>query len=219
MKNLVTSFIACLMAVTSLLTATQAVVFDWGNVIATNDRSIVVNFMCNSFHFTESDFESANHEKRKAMRDGKSDTDFWLEFAAKQGIQLPHDWPQQYTASVKKSVGADPKMYVLIDQLKDKGLRIGMLSNIDNRYKKMIRDFGFYAPFDPCLLSCEMGHEKPHHKAYELLLKTLNLPAEEVVFIDDKPENVHAAKKLGIDAILFKSEKQLRDELNKRGLL
>lgn len=207
------------MTATTLLAAPQAVVFDWGNVIGFNDRSVVVNFMCDSFHFSESEFESANLEKRKAMKAGKSDIDFWIEFAQKKGIQLPKDWAQRYTDTLKKSVGADSNMYVLIDQLKDKGLRVGMLSNIDDRYTKLIRDFGFYEPFEPCLLSCEMGLEKPDPKAYELLLKTINLPAEEIIFIDDKAENVEAAKVVGIDAILFSSEPQLRNELSKRGVL
>jgi len=207
------------MAITPLFSSPQAVIFDWGNVIGFNDRSIVVNFMCDSFHFSGEEFESANLEKRKAMKDGKSDVDFWLGFAQKKGIQLPKDWAERYSAALKKSVGADLNMYALIDQLKEKGLRIGMLSNIDDRYTKLIRDFGFYEPFEPCLLSCEMGLEKPDSKAYELLLKTMNLPAKEVIFIDDKSENIEAAKALGIDAILFTSEPQLRDELAKRGAL
>jgi len=205
--------------IASLNAAPQAVVFDWGNVIGFSDRSVVVNFMCESFHFSESEFESANLEKRKAMKAGKSDTDFWLEFANRKGIHLPKDWVQQYTTTLKESVGADPTMYVLIEELKESGIRIGMLSNIDDRYTKLIRDFGFYEPFDPCLLSCEMGLEKPDPKAYELLLKALNLPPKEIVFIDDKVENVEAAKAMGIDAILYTSEPQLRDELSKRGAL
>lgn len=200
----------------SLIAAPQAIVFDWGNVIGFSDRSIVVNFMCDSFQFSESDFEAANGKKRKAMKAGKSDIDFWIEYASKNNIQLPDDWSQKYTLVLKKSIGADPNMYLLIDQLKTKGIRIGMLSNIDDRYTKLIRDFGFYEPFEPCLLSCEMGLEKPDPKAYELLLKTLNLPAEQIVFIDDKIENVNAAKAMGIDAILFESEPQVKAELVKR---
>ena len=121
--------------------------------------------------------------------------------------------------TLKESVGADPNMYVLIDQLKESGIRVGMLSNIDDRYTKLIRDFGFYEPFEPCLLSCEMGLEKPDLKAYELLIETMNLPASEIVFIDDKAENVEAAKKIGIDAIVFESSEQLRTELLQRKLL
>lgn len=219
MKKYLFSFILLTITASSLIADPQAVVFDWGNVIGFSDRSVVVDFMCDSFHFSESEFEAANLEKKEAMKSGKTDIDFWIEFAQKRGIQLPEDWPKQYTATLKKSVGADPSMYVLIYQLKDNGIRVGMLSNIDDRYVKLIRDFGFYAPFEPCLLSCEMGLEKPDPQAYELLLKTINLPAAEIVFIDDKAENVEAAKIMGIDAVVFESEKQVRDELSKRGIL
>jgi len=34
-----------------------------------------------------------------------------------------------------------------------------------------------------------------------------------------KAENVDAAKKIRIDAVLFQSSSQIREELNKRGLL
>jgi len=205
--------------IASLNAAPQAVVFDWGNVMAFNDRTIVVNFMCDSFHLSEAEFESANVEKRKAMKTGTGEIDFWLGFAKKKGVPLPKDWATQYTATLKKSVGADPKMYLLIDELKQEGIRVGMLSNIDDRYTQLIRDFGFYEPFDPCLLSCEMGLQKPDPKAYELLINTMKLPAADIVFIDDKEENIEAARNIGIDGIVFKSSRELREELRKRELL
>ena len=216
MKKLLFSF---LVATSSLFAAPQAVVFDWGNVIAFDDRSLIVSFMCETFKFSESDFEQANLAKRKAVQTGKSEIAFWLQFAKDKGIQLPNDWPNTYTSILKKSVGADPKMYALIEELKSKQVRVGLLSNINDRYVKLIRSFGFYEPFDPCLLSCEMGLEKPDPKTFELLLKTIALNAEDVVFIDDKAENVASAKKMGIDAIVFESEEQVRNELTKRGLL
>lgn len=216
MKKLLFPF---LLTATSLFAAPQAVVFDWGNVIGFSDRTVVVNFMRDSLRISESEFEIANNQKREALKTGKSEIDFWLGFAQTKGVQLPKDWAQKYTDTLKQSVGADPKMYVLVDQLKGNGMRVGMLSNIDDRYTKLIRAFGFYDPFEPCLLSCEMGLEKPDPKAYELLVKTLNLPADQIVFIDDKAENVEAAKKLGIDAIVFESEQQIRNELNQRNLL
>lgn len=212
------SFFPAVLQETAL--APKAVVFDWGNVIGFNDRSLVVDFMCNSFNLSKSEFELTNLEKQKAIKAGESnDIDFWLKFAQKKGIKLPDDWPQNYLATIKKSIGANPNMYLLIDQLKKNGIRVGMLSNIDDRWAKWIRDFGFYEPFEPCLLSYEIGLKKPDPKAYELLLKTLDLPAEKIVFIDDLEENVTAAKAMGIDAILFISESQLRDELKSRKAL
>ena len=220
MKTILFSLIASVItAIASLSAAPQAVVFDWGNVIGFDNRAVIVNFMCNSLHLSKSEFESANLEKRKAVQEGVSEINFWLKFAEKKGIHLPKDWEHQYTAALKESVGADPNMYVLIDQLKKVGMRVGMLSNIDHRYAKLIRDFGFYGPFEPCLLSYEMELRKPDPKAYELLIKTMNLPAGDIVFIDDKVENVAAAKTIGIDAIVFESLEQLKDELLKRDLL
>ncbi len=58
--------------------------------------------------------------------------------------------------------------------------------------------------------------EKPDAKIYEYLLKEIKLPAQNVVFIDDRLENVDAAKQVGIDAILFASQKQLQKELEVR---
>ncbi len=216
MKKMLFSLVV---ATSSLFATPQAVVFDWGNVIAFDDRSVVVDFMCETFQISAAEFEKANFEKRKAVQVGKSEIDFWVEWARKKGIELPDDWPSTYTAALKKSVGADPKMLELIDILKQNQIRVGLLSNINSRYTQMIRDFGFYKPFDPCLLSCEMGLEKPDQRVYDLLLKTLGISGKDVVFIDDKLENVDSAKKKGIDAILFESEEQVRRELSKRGLL
>ncbi len=219
MKKIFLTLFSTLLASSALIAAPQAVVFDWGNVIAFDDRSVVVDFICGALQISETEFEDANLEKRKAVKAGKTDIDFWCDYAKKKGVQLPKDWGQKYTAALKASVGADPEMYLLIDQLKKNEIRVGLLSNINDRYITLMRDFGFYEPFEPCLLSCEIGLEKPNPKVYELLLQTMHLPPQDIVFIDDKVENVEAAKEMGIDAILFESERKLKGELIKRGIL
>ncbi len=67
MKKYLFSFITSAMTTTSLMAAPQAIVFDWGNVIGFSDRSVVVNFICGAFRFSEEEFESANFEKRKGV--------------------------------------------------------------------------------------------------------------------------------------------------------
>lgn len=207
------------MATASLSAAPQAVVFDWGKVIAFDDRNVVVDFMCESFKFSKEEFEKANLEKKKAMKEGNSEVDFWLKLAKEKGVQLPKDWSKAYMDAIKASVGVDPNMFAMVDELKGKKIRVGLLSNMDNRYGPMIRGFGFYDRFDPCLLSFEMGVEKPERKAYDIMLNALNLPAADVIFIDDKLENIEAAKAVGIDGIVFESSEQVRNELKKRGVL
>lgn len=101
-----------------------------------------------------------------------------------------------------------------------KSIRVGLLTNTGEERANINREFGFFEPFDPCLLSFELGIEKPDPAIFRLLLTQLGSSnPKEVVFIDDKAENVEQGKVLGIDAILFESSDQIRSELHKRGLL
>ncbi len=205
---------------TSLFGAPQAVVFDFGGVLTGEpDREAVVQFIRQSFQFSAEKFEKINEEKRAALKEGKTDEEFWLSYAKSKGIALPANWAVSFRSVLEKSIGVNPVMYALVNELKAEKIPVALLSNIDERLSKLIRSFGFYEPFDPCFLSCEIGIHKPDLKAFEFLVKELKLPAKEIVFIDDKLENVEAAKKVGLDAILFQSEQQLRSELKTRGAL
>lgn len=220
MKKTLFSLTACLLTATSLIAAPQTIVFDFGGVLTGGpNREAVVNFIQNSFHFSKEEFEKVNLEKQQAVKQGKTDEEFWISYAKTKGIKLPSDWGESFRSVMQDAIGVNPQMYVLINQLKEKQIPVALLSNIDERLSKLVRGFGLYEPFNPCLLSCEIGIEKPDLKAYEFLLKELNLPAKEVLFIDDKPENIEAAKAVGLDTILFQSEQQLRGELSKRGVL
>lgn len=211
--------LALLTITASLTAAPKAVIFDWGDVLAFDDRSIAVEFLCQSLQLSQPEFEKINMEKRKAMAEGKSDIEFWQAYAQQKDIALPDSWAESYHLAIKASIGADPEMFALIDELKAEKIRVGLLSNIDKRYIKYIRDYGFYEPFDPCLLSGEMDIKKPDPKAYEFLLNAIALAAGDIVFIDDKEENIVAAKKMGIDGIVFTSPSQIRQELKARGLM
>jgi HAD superfamily hydrolase (TIGR01509 family) len=52
--------------------------------------------------------------------------------------------------------------------------------------------------FDKMYLSHELGLRKPNVKIFEYVLKEQKLKAEEVLFIDDSPQHIASAKKLGI---------------------
>lgn len=220
MKKILFSMIASTMAVSTLTAVPQAIVFDFGGVLTGEpNREAVVHFIQESFGLSNEEFEKINQEKRLAVKQGKTDEEFWLSFAKKKSITLPANWNHSFKSAMRDAIGVNPYMYALVEELRAQQIPIALLSNIDERLSKIIRDFGLYEPFDPCLLSCEIGIEKPDPKAYELLLAKLDLPAKEILFIDDRPENVEAAKKIGIDALLFESPQQLRKELLKRELL
>ncbi len=57
----------------------------------------------------------------------------------------------------------------------------------------------FYKLFNKVYYSHEIGFRKPNKEAFQLILKENNLNANEVVFIDDSPQHIEGAKKIGMN--------------------
>ena len=57
--------------------------------------------------------------------------------------------------------------------------------------------------FDDYILSYEVGYMKPHPEIYIEALKKARARAEECVFLDDLPENIEGAQRLGMNSILY----------------
>ena len=56
----------------------------------------------------------------------------------------------------------------------------------------------FYNLFDKVYYSHEIGFRKPNKDAFQLILDENNIKANEVLFIDDSPQHIEGAKKIGI---------------------
>jgi HAD superfamily hydrolase (TIGR01509 family) len=72
--------------------------------------------------------------------------------------------------------------------------------------------------FDDYVLSYEVGVMKPHARIYEVAIEKAAAKAEECLFIDDREENIAAAKGLGIGTILFTPFTDLDHELRLKGI-
>ena len=82
---------------------------------------------------------------------------------------------------------------------------IYLLSNTNaihiDAFKKQLGNkkwLAFCKLFDKMYLSHELGLRKPDIKIFEYILKEQKLKAEEVFFIDDSPQHIASAKKIGI---------------------
>ena len=56
----------------------------------------------------------------------------------------------------------------------------------------------FYNLFDKVYYSYKIGFRKPHAEAFQLIIDENKLNANEILFIDDSPQHIKGAKKLGI---------------------
>ena len=72
------------------------------------------------------------------------------------------------------------------------------------------RSFPFFRDFDGYIFSCEVGAMKPDAKMYEALEKLAGRRGAEILYIDDRPENVAAGAARGWRTILHKTPEKSR---------
>jgi putative hydrolase of the HAD superfamily len=68
------------------------------------------------------------------------------------------------------------------------------------------------------LFSCDVSLIKPEEAIYRKLLSMLDVKADELVFFDDKAENIAGARAVGMEAILWKNAESARRELISLGV-
>jgi len=105
----------------------------------------------------------------------------------------------------------------LIKKLKKNYNVIG-LTNTEMEIAKINKANGVFDIFKKCYISTEMKMMKPDRQIFETVLNDLNAKPEETVFIDDREENVNAAKKLMINTILYSNVWQLKKKLVELGI-
>ena len=85
-----------------------------------------------------------------------------------------------------------------------------VLSNATFDLEERVLDskYGILDRFDFVVNSSRLGMIKPDPAIYHHTLDRLGVEAHEAIFVDDLPENVVAARELGIHAIQFQSDAQ-----------
>lgn len=97
--------------------------------------------------------------------------------------------------------------------------RLILLSNTNEiHFEYLEKEFPILKLVDERLLSYQVGYVKPDPQIYRLAIDKAGVAPERIFFADDRIENVEAARSAGIQAIQFKSETQLRQEMNARGI-
>lgn len=92
----------------------------------------------------------------------------------------------------------------MIRCLKNAGYSIYLLSNLSQSgYEQFIADTEIELLFDGIVCSYQVGYVKPDPAIYEQLTNMYDIPVEQAMFIDDKPENVQAARDIGITGIVY----------------
>ena len=97
-----------------------------------------------------------------------------------------------------------PEVIEVLEELKRKGLILGVVSNWDLRLPKLVKNLGLSSHFDFLMSSSVCGATKPSKKIFnEALNKAGAVPSETIHVGDTYEEDYIGAVQLGIKAILL----------------
>ncbi len=130
--------------------------------------------------------------------------------------ELIASYPQRFAETL---VGELDGSVAVLEELSGAGVRLYALTNWSAETFEVARSrFAFLGLFAGIVVSGEIGMAKPDPRIYHHLLEQFALGAADVVYIDDAPRNVAAARNVGMDAIRFTDAPALRRDLVRRGL-
>ena len=118
--------------------------------------------------------------------------------------------PGDLLTSLFAQMRPDPVMFDLVQDLKNAGIRVGLLSNSwGNTYPRDRLD----AVFELVVISGEVGMRKPNADIFAHTLDLLDVRPERVVFVDDAEPNTDGAARLGMHTVLHTDPDNTRKKL------
>jgi HAD superfamily hydrolase (TIGR01509 family) len=110
-------------------------------------------------------------------------------------------------------------MIPVLEQLKERGIRLVLLSNTCISHIRFIREkWNFLDLFDHLVLSFKVGAAKPEEAIYRAALEHLEATPQETLYIDDIPSYVEQGRQFGLNAEVFTTTARFVETLRTYGI-
>ena len=178
-------------------------ILDYGNVLS---RAQDETWMAGAARRLGVDLDAlraAYWHHRPAYDAGLPAADYWRSVATASG----HGGDAPDPRTLRWLIAADvaswrvyhEEVWALAAQFRRAGGRTAFLSNSGPEVMAQVRgDRPLEARFDAVVISCEVGLSKPDPRIYRLCLDRLGLPAPVTLFVDDRPDNIEGAARVGL---------------------
>lgn len=145
---------------------------------------------------------------------------YWLAVAADGGTTFTDKQiAELLAADVDLWTVPNPPMIEWAARLQRAGVRTGILSNIGDAIAEgIIARLPWLTGFNHCTWSHELFIAKPEPAIFLKTAELLHVAPANILFIDDKPENVAAAVCVGMQAIQYTAQPAFLSEMRDRGL-
>lgn len=196
------------------------ILFDMGNVLIRFDRKLFLDRL----DLSEADKEILLRDVFASVDWAHMDRGTKTEAMALESMKarLPqrlHAAAEEMTLRWDEPLIPIEGMYELVEELKEKGYGIYLLSNASVRQHAYWPRIPASRFFDGTLISADEHVMKPQPEIYRLCLQRFGLKAEESFFIDDMAHNIEGALFCGLSGAVFHGDvARLRKDLREAGV-
>jgi putative hydrolase of the HAD superfamily len=196
--------------------AVRAVIFDWGGTLTpwhTVDHDELWLTVC-ARHYPAADAAAMAAAARAAemelwrLAESELQSSTLDAVFARAGVTASADFLSSYFAAWEPHTVTDPDAGPLLRELRQRGIKVGVLSNTmwprAAHEQIFVRD-EIFELIDGAVYTSEIPWVKPHPEAFRAAMRALGVtdPAG-CVFVGDRPyDDVHGAKRAGMRAVLI----------------
>ncbi|NBY19802.1 HAD family phosphatase [bacterium] len=176
----------------------KAIVFDLGEVLIKLDFSQVMALRKKCTQQLEASIQSMNEWPIYDAFERGHVNEF--EFIQKINLELslslnPETFKTIWNSVLKEPV---PEIGTTLKRLNKKYPLWALTNSNETHIKHFKNNYPWHQEFQEVLTSFELGHRKPEKEIYEKMLNRIGFKSDEILFLDDRKENVEGARKLGI---------------------
>jgi HAD superfamily hydrolase (TIGR01509 family) len=192
----------------------KVVALDLGNVVLEID----IETHLRSIGITE-EWKTLSHWKAHwDFETGKMATNDFYQ-AVRERFSLRQNDQEIESAWLKIIVGFLPGIPELLKDIRTH-VKLVALTNTNPPHVELFKKMPEFQSFHKIFASNEVGHRKPDREIFEAVAREMKVQPGEILFFDDLPENIEAAKTAGLNAVhCYRSTELIREKLREFGVL
>ena len=203
------------------MTQVKAVLFDYGMVLSAAPDPAAWIRMLSVTNLSEEQLHRGYWAHRHAYDRGDLTAEsFWNQAAAPtHAIVTPEQLAALIAADVDYWSTLNPPMVDFARTLQQARIPTGILSNMPGPMETGLRArYAWIDEFTHNTWSHSLNLAKPEPAIYHHAADGLRTPPENILFLDDRTENIDAAHTVGMKAILYTTHNAFEEEMRARGL-